>query len=212
MDIHVCISWKIPSQQPDPAWVLIARLSLQLPLAEKLYLQLLVGWVGCPASVTSPLISTIWCFRAYKPYIFCEDMILATCECHHILCIHCWVEPSLLLSSFSCSLLNFGEKLLRSLEKVSTFYLAWKSYNSPICMLRPYTSIPRYNGCTDRYQFVYHGIVSISSYQFYIMAECINFKMIISLDMRLSTNLGAGMSMRCLFNVSDASKTKSVQN
>ena len=53
-----------------------------------------------PASVTSPLISTIWCFRAYKPYIFCEDMILATCQCQHIFC--CWVEPSLLLSSFLC--------------------------------------------------------------------------------------------------------------
>ena len=63
-----------------------------------------IGWVALssvvvvcrPASVTSPLISTIWCFRAYKPYIFCEDMILATCQCQHIFC--CWVEPSLLLS------------------------------------------------------------------------------------------------------------------
>ena len=27
-------------------------------------------------------------------------MILATCQCQHILCIHYWVEPSLLLSSF----------------------------------------------------------------------------------------------------------------
>ena len=51
-----------------------------------------------PASVTSPLISTIWCFRPYKPFIFCEDMILATCQCHH-----CWVEPSLLLSISSLS-------------------------------------------------------------------------------------------------------------
>ena len=58
-----------------------------------------------PASVTSPLISTIWCFRAYKPYIFCEDMILATCQCQHIFC--CWVEPSLLLSSsFQPSILD----------------------------------------------------------------------------------------------------------
>ena len=38
-----------------------------------------------PASVTPPLISTIWCFRPYKPYIFCEDMILATCQCHSLL-------------------------------------------------------------------------------------------------------------------------------
>ena len=37
-----------------------------------------------PASVTSPLISTIWCFGPYKPYIFCEDMILAIYQCHHI--------------------------------------------------------------------------------------------------------------------------------
>ena len=67
-----------------------------------------IGWValssfvrsvGCrPASATSPLISAIWCFRAYKPYIFCEDMILATCQYQHI--FWCWVEPSLLLSMF----------------------------------------------------------------------------------------------------------------
>ena len=61
-----------------------------------------IGWVALSSVVrssrivTSPLISTIWCFRAYKPYIFCEDMILATCHCQHIFC--CWVEPSLLLS------------------------------------------------------------------------------------------------------------------
>ena len=40
---------------------------------------------GCPASVTPLLISTIWCFGPYKPYIFCEDMILATCQCHSLL-------------------------------------------------------------------------------------------------------------------------------
>ena len=52
---------------------------------------------SCPASVTSPLIYTIWFFQPYKPYSFCEDMILATCQCQHIFC--CLVEPSLLLSS-----------------------------------------------------------------------------------------------------------------
>ena len=36
----------------------------------------------------------------YKAYIFCEDMILATCQCLHIFC--CWVEPSLLLSIYFC--------------------------------------------------------------------------------------------------------------
>ena len=35
-------------------------------------------------------------------------MILATCQCQHILCIHYWVEPSLLLSSSAkCSLACF---------------------------------------------------------------------------------------------------------
>ena len=38
----------------------------------------------CPASVTHPLISTIWCFWPYKPYIFCEDMILAACQHHNL--------------------------------------------------------------------------------------------------------------------------------
>jgi hypothetical protein len=63
-----------------------------------------IGWVALSSVVRcsfvvrpSPLISTIWCFRPYKPYISCEDMILATCQCQHIFC--CWVEPSLLLSS-----------------------------------------------------------------------------------------------------------------
>ena len=56
-----------------------------------------------PASVTS-LFSTIWCFWAFKPYILCEDMILATFQCQHI--FSCWVEPSLLLSS-SCNVLLF---------------------------------------------------------------------------------------------------------
>ena len=31
-----------------------------------------------PASVTSPLISTIWCFRPYKPYIFWNLMTLSS--------------------------------------------------------------------------------------------------------------------------------------
>ena len=38
--------------------------------------------VAWPGSVTPSLVSTIWCFRPYNPYIFCEDMILATCQCH----------------------------------------------------------------------------------------------------------------------------------
>ena len=60
----------------------------------------------CPSRiVTTHLISTIWCFRPYKPYIFCEDMILATCQCHSFR-----VEPSLLLSSFNCTEISILEK------------------------------------------------------------------------------------------------------
>ena len=75
----------------------------------------------CPASVTSPLISTIWCFRAYKPYIFCEDMILATCQCQHIFCW--WVEPSLLLSS--CHL-NCWIKIILIIIDI-TYTLKWSN-------------------------------------------------------------------------------------
>ena len=39
---------------------------------------------------------TVWCSGPHKTYIFCKDMILATCQCQHIFC--CWVEPSWLLS------------------------------------------------------------------------------------------------------------------
>ena len=58
--------WTIP-------WLEIAKLSHPAS----------IGWVALsslvrrrrssvrPASVTSPLISTIWCSRPYKPYIFC---------------------------------------------------------------------------------------------------------------------------------------------
>ena len=35
-----------------------------------------------PASVTSPLVSTVWCLRSNKPYIFCLEMILAICQQH----------------------------------------------------------------------------------------------------------------------------------
>ena len=52
-----------------------------------------IGWVALssvvcrrPSRIVTPhIISTIWCFRPYKPYIFCEDMILATCQCHSLL-------------------------------------------------------------------------------------------------------------------------------
>ena len=85
------------------------------------------GWVALssvfvcrPASVTSPPISTIWCFRAYKLYIFCEDMILATCQCQHIFC--CWVEPSLLLSS-----LNYVVSLSDCVDLASASIVCWFS-------------------------------------------------------------------------------------
>ena len=90
--VLVCLG----DQNPITAWIEIAKLSLQLPLAEKLFLQLL--FVRCPASVTPHLISTIWCFRPYKPYIFCEDMILATCQCHSFLS---WAQFTVVWS-FTC--------------------------------------------------------------------------------------------------------------
>ena len=53
-------------------------------------LQLYIGWEPyLPASVTSPL-STVWCSGPYTSYIFCKDMILATC--HHHLSEHCGAE------------------------------------------------------------------------------------------------------------------------
>ena len=89
-----------------------------------------IGWIALssmfvvrPASVTSPLISTIWCFRAYKPYIFCEDMILATCQCQHIFC--CWVEPSLLLSS-SFVFFLFLPSYLRSSLHLCYLWCQWQ--------------------------------------------------------------------------------------
>ena len=39
----------------------------------------------CPASVTSPLISTIWGSSPYKPNIFCKVMFPARWHHHHIL-------------------------------------------------------------------------------------------------------------------------------
>ena len=75
----------------------IVKLNLQLPLADLLYLQ--CSFVR-PSSVTPPLISTKWCFRPYKPYIFCEDMILATCQCHILSYIpSIWVSHSCTKSS-----------------------------------------------------------------------------------------------------------------
>ena len=72
---------------------------------------------GRPASVSSPLISTIWCFRAYKPYIFCEDMILATCQCQILSYIpSIWVLHSLLL--FCLVSVNFLVAFL--------FYIQWR--------------------------------------------------------------------------------------
>ena len=46
--------------------------------------------------VTSPLISTIWCFRPYKPYILHEDMILAMCHHHHMII---WWSSYIVISS-----------------------------------------------------------------------------------------------------------------
>ena len=76
----------------------IAKLSLPIQrLSSSLFNCL--WFVVCLSRIVAYLfISTIRSLRPYKPNIFCEDMILATYQCQHILC--CWVEPSLLLSSF----------------------------------------------------------------------------------------------------------------
>ena len=72
-----------------------------------------IGWVAlssivrwrCPASVTSSLTSTIWCvslkLRPYKPCIFCEDMILTTCQRHHILIWWSSYTHVMMISSYS---------------------------------------------------------------------------------------------------------------
>ena len=52
-----------------------------------------IGWVALssvvcrrPSRIVTPhLISTIWCFRPYKPYVFCKDMILAMYHHHHMI-------------------------------------------------------------------------------------------------------------------------------
>ena len=54
-------------------------------LSSSIFTYSLSSFVVGPASVAPPLISTIWCFRPHKSYIFCEDMILATCQCQHML-------------------------------------------------------------------------------------------------------------------------------
>ena len=94
-----------------------------------------IGWVALSslvrsfvcrhASVTSPLISTIWCFRAYKLYIVCEDMILATCQCQHIFCC------CLLLSSFP--LFDFDRSNLISCRQSWKTSQFWKCYSEDLC-------------------------------------------------------------------------------
>ena len=44
-----------------------------------------IGFRQYVTIMTSYVFSTVWRFRPYKPYIFCEDMILATCQCHSLL-------------------------------------------------------------------------------------------------------------------------------
>ena len=50
-----------------------------------------IGGDRSPRSLTPRMYgntsSPLWCFRTYKPYIFCENMILATSQCQNILCL-----------------------------------------------------------------------------------------------------------------------------
>ena len=65
----------------------LRRLSLQhsigwaaLSSLVRSFVRSFVRSVGRPVSVTSPLMSTIWCCRPYNPNIFCKNMILAMCH------------------------------------------------------------------------------------------------------------------------------------
>ena len=60
-----------------------------------------------PSRIVTPhLISTIWCFRPYKPYIFCEDMIQA-CQCHSFLS---WAQFTVVWSFTCVSIISFWWK------------------------------------------------------------------------------------------------------
>ena len=74
-----------------------------------------------PASVTPPLISTIWCFRPYKPYIFREDMILPTCQCHILGYItSIWVSHRCTKSCFT--MFTFAKTILETCDIWDTDY------------------------------------------------------------------------------------------
>ena len=100
-----------------------------------------IGWVALSSLVrsssrivTSPLISTIRCFWAYKPYIFCEDMILATCQCQHI--FWCWVEPSLLLSSIFIIIIKTGNRFCKMILARYNNTISIPPPPHPICPIR----------------------------------------------------------------------------
>ena len=85
-----------------------------------------LSFVVCRLSriVTSHLISTIWGFRRYIPYIFCEDMILATCQCQHILCIQ-WILFITELSPVYCCLVWIFTSHISIFQYLETAHPSW---------------------------------------------------------------------------------------
>ena len=93
-------------------WRYFARSAFQEPIGWEPHLPLLVVR---PASVTSPLISTIWGFRSYKSNIFCKDMILATCHHHHIfIWWSSYYHMMIIISSYSTKHPTCGAVFLKS--------------------------------------------------------------------------------------------------
>ena len=110
LDVHTCrVPWKgfrivfsVRFHQSWGNWNTVQLLVFLRNSASSFYWLSSSIFNVCSSSSFVPhpwhILSFPWCFWPYTPYIFCEDMILATCQCQHI--FWCWVEPSLLLSSF----------------------------------------------------------------------------------------------------------------
>ena len=88
--------WCSKESESTPDWILLLRpadLTISFdflltqpsnsPMAERLLSS--VVWVSfaVPHRLHLHLKSTVWCWGPHKPYIFCKDMILATCH-HHL--------------------------------------------------------------------------------------------------------------------------------
>ena len=89
--------WCSKESESTPDWILLLRpadltISLDFLLTQPSNSPLALVWVlfSVPHGLHLHLKSTVWCSGPHKPYIFCKDMILATC--HHHLNEHCGAE------------------------------------------------------------------------------------------------------------------------